>query len=110
MTHLTKTRWITLLMACLLWGCAGTGETRPNVIVIVIDTARADHFSAYGYQHTTIGGLPDHVKMSSVGAGFRYQMNRSMTLRGDYGYQLETAPTVLPQPKSRFHVGAVFSY
>ncbi len=32
---------------------APTAATKPNVILIVIDTARADHFSAYGYDRPT---------------------------------------------------------
>ncbi|HTV54412.1 MAG TPA: sulfatase, partial [Terriglobia bacterium] len=35
-------------------GNAGVGETRrPNIILIVLDTARADHLSCYGYTRRT---------------------------------------------------------
>jgi len=39
------------LCAGLLAGCAG-GE-RPNVVLVILDTTRADHFSAYGYPRAT---------------------------------------------------------
>ncbi len=63
-----------------------------------------------GYQHSQISGLPNSVGMAAVGLGARYQLGRSMSLRADYGYQLRDAPTVLPQPDSRFHIGLIFSY
>jgi len=35
-------------------GCRGTRETpRPNVVVVSIDTLRADHLGAYGYERPT---------------------------------------------------------
>ena len=38
---------------------------KPNVILIVIDTARADHFSAYGYDHPTTPNI-DALARDSV--------------------------------------------
>jgi arylsulfatase A-like enzyme len=41
---------LSISAALLLFGCR---ETRPNVVIVVLDTARADHFSAYGYSLPT---------------------------------------------------------
>jgi arylsulfatase A-like enzyme len=35
----------------------GDGPTRPNVVLIVLDTVRADHLSVYGYSRPTTPGL-----------------------------------------------------
>ena len=41
----------------LLWACGGDSAdrepTRPNVVLIVVDTLRADHLSCYGYERNT---------------------------------------------------------
>jgi arylsulfatase len=46
-----------LLGASLLFSAAcraeGAPDTRPNVLLIVIDTLRADHLGAYGFPHAT---------------------------------------------------------
>jgi len=39
----------------LLTGCAG--DERPNVVLVILDTTRADHFSAYGYPRATTPGF-----------------------------------------------------
>lgn len=36
---------------------AGGGAKRPNVLLIVLDTVRADHLSVYGYARSTTPGL-----------------------------------------------------
>lgn len=43
------------LMTLGLWarGCAVPAGPRPNIIVIVVDTLRADHLGCYGYQRAT---------------------------------------------------------
>ncbi len=44
--------WLALLLA--LAGCAREEPTRPpNVVIVVLDAARADHFGAYGYERDT---------------------------------------------------------
>lgn len=86
--------------------------SRPIECLIGDDELRFLGFFDFGdgYQHSTIIGLPNHVDMAAIGAGFRYQLRRHLTVRADYGYQLTDAPTVLPQPESRFHIGAIVSY
>jgi arylsulfatase A-like enzyme len=55
-----------------LIGCANedSADTKPNVILIVIDTARADHFSAYGYDRPTTPNIDalarDSVRFSNA--------------------------------------------
>jgi arylsulfatase A-like enzyme len=34
---------------CWLPAC-GSGPSRPNVILVIVDTLRADHLGAYGYR------------------------------------------------------------
>ncbi len=46
---------VSLLLTPLLVAC-GSGDgapARPNVLLISIDTLRADHLSAYGYERET---------------------------------------------------------
>ena len=42
------------VLACLialpLWSCADAERKRPDLIVITLDTTRADHLGAYGYE------------------------------------------------------------
>ena len=47
----------TTLAVCawLFTGC--TGDERPNVVLVILDTTRADHFSAYGYPRATTPGF-----------------------------------------------------
>lgn len=42
-----------LWAAALLLGCSPSPARPPNILLISIDTARADHFSAYGYERDT---------------------------------------------------------
>ncbi len=45
-----------LALAILLVGCSGEkkpADARPDVLLIIIDAARADHYSAYGYSQRT---------------------------------------------------------
>jgi len=41
--------------APLLWscGCGNGGDAKPDLVLVVIDTLRADHLSTYGYQRNT---------------------------------------------------------
>jgi arylsulfatase A-like enzyme len=60
----TNRLFVLLCMVCVLGGCADSPEEEavvevapavvpPNIILISIDTARADHFSVYGYERPT---------------------------------------------------------
>jgi glucan phosphoethanolaminetransferase (alkaline phosphatase superfamily) len=40
------------VLGAALAGCA-VEDTRPNLVVVTIDTLRADHCSAYGYARDT---------------------------------------------------------
>ncbi len=42
-----------LLGALLLLGCTGADPSPPNVLLVVVDTLRADHVGAYGYPRPT---------------------------------------------------------
>jgi arylsulfatase A-like enzyme len=42
-----------LTVALLLLGCTDRVADRPNVILVVVDTLRADHLGAYGYARDT---------------------------------------------------------
>lgn len=42
---------VLLALACAFFACSGA--ERPNVVLVVLDTTRADHFSAYGYPRAT---------------------------------------------------------
>ena len=84
--------------------------TRSMCCVSGDDELRALAFYDFGeaWQHTAISGLPSNVVLSSVGVGLRYKFKTSFELRADYGLQL-SSPVGLPQPDSRFHIGAVVS-
>jgi choline-sulfatase len=54
------------LALCGVWGCAPANPTRlPNVILIVIDTLRADHVGSYGYSRDTTPNL-DALSLDST--------------------------------------------
>lgn len=47
-------KWSAALACCALWSCDGQAELRrPDVIVVVIDTLRADHLPWHGYPKLT---------------------------------------------------------
>ena len=53
---------------CALAACSGGGDQRPNVILITLDTVRADHLSSYGY------GLETTPHMDALAAeGTRFE-------------------------------------
>lgn len=70
MSALTPSRlgfaFLSLAAALLAVGC-GTGPRR-NVVVIVVDTLRADHLGAYGYERDT---SPEIDRLASEGTLFR---------------------------------------
>ena len=57
-----------LALVGLATSCAEPPRERPNVILIVVDTLRADRISAYGYERPTSGFLPIHMP-KNTGAG-----------------------------------------
>ncbi len=48
-----------LFLALGSLACSNQGSNQPNVIVVLVDTLRADHMSLYGYQRTTTPFLDD---------------------------------------------------
>jgi len=59
----------TLLLAAALLSLAaacGRGERHPNVLLIVVDTLRADHLSAYGYERDTSPHLAAFAEQAAV--------------------------------------------
>ncbi len=63
MTKLEKTWWAALV-AALAVGCGEKGP--PNVVLVVIDTLRADHTSLHGYERDTTPGLREWAKGGTV--------------------------------------------
>jgi choline-sulfatase len=56
------------LFGAILWVCASANATeRPNIVLITVDTLRADHCSAYGYANETTPALQ---RLASAGARF----------------------------------------
>ncbi len=57
------------LIYCLVLGlgsaCGGT-EARPHVILIVVDTLRADHLSQYGYERDTSRALDEFTSQATL--------------------------------------------
>ncbi len=64
---------LSLVLFCLLLllgsGCAGDSgvEPPPNIVFVILDAARADHFSGYGYQRPT---TPEIDRIGEKGAVF----------------------------------------
>ena len=50
-----KKLFILIITAFILWGCSGSSASskKPNIIILSIDTLRADHLHCYGYPHNT---------------------------------------------------------
>jgi arylsulfatase A-like enzyme len=66
-------------------GCGRHVAPAPNVILIVLDTARADHFSCYGYERPTT----PNIDLFSGSAHF-------------YGHAYGSSPWTLPSHASMF--------
>ncbi len=64
-----------LLALAILFLIAGCGrEARPNIILILLDTTRADHLSCYGYERETTPGLDS---LAEAGTRFERVMSGS---------------------------------
>jgi hemolysin activation/secretion protein len=64
-------------------------------------------FYDYGYLQNTdvLEGEPGHLSLGSVGAGLRYQLDRHLSLRLDYGYQVNESGFDDGED-GRVHIGA----
>ncbi|MEQ1895592.1 MAG: sulfatase-like hydrolase/transferase, partial [Planctomycetota bacterium] len=76
---------LAVVLAALTLCACGHAPARPNLVLIVIDTARADHFSCYGYAPETT----PHVDALAA-RGVRFTEARSL------------APWTLPAHMSMF--------
>jgi hemolysin activation/secretion protein len=66
-----------------------------------------DHGS--GYNHTALPGEPSSTDLSAVGAGLRYTINSNLSVRADWGFQLDK--TGLDDDHGgRGDIGIVLSY
>jgi len=58
-----------ITLACALLAataCGGAGNSRPDVVLIVVDTLRADHLGLYGYPRPTSPRLDDLAARGAV--------------------------------------------
>ncbi len=60
-------RTLTAAVATLTWAFAASAQTRPNVVLITIDTIRADHLGCYGY-----AGVKTPVLDALAGEGVQF--------------------------------------
>lgn len=51
--HRRARKWLALAMAVLACGAPERPEGSPDVVIVVLDTTRVDHLSAYGYTRET---------------------------------------------------------
>ena len=108
--HLKRLAATTIVLFLLIQGGGWVGEkiktsqmgensTAPNVIVIVVDTLRADHLSSYGYERQT---SPFIDSLAAEGVRFENAISPSswtqpshasmLTGRYTYEHQAETQP------------------
>jgi len=107
---MSRTRLLALVIAAALlalgaWVLGTRSLSRPNVILVVVDTLRADHLGAWGYERPTTPEL-DRLAASGVRLS-RFFSNASWTrpamatmLTGQYGRTVgvyEEAYDVLPE-------------
>jgi arylsulfatase A-like enzyme len=62
-----------LAVALLLASCSNSGPERPNLIVILVDTLRADHLGVYGYARDTSRNVDAFARQSVRFASSRSQ-------------------------------------
>ena len=59
--------WGAVIMLLLAFGCRSEPAPRPNVLLVVLDTVRADHLSTYGYERET---SPNLTRLAAGGVRF----------------------------------------
>jgi arylsulfatase len=65
-------RALLLSLAALATGCGSPSTERPNVLLIVVDTLRADHLSCYGYGRET---SPSIDRLAAEGWRFEHAIS-----------------------------------
>lgn len=65
----------TVVVPVVLGGCGGAnpGE-RPNILLVTIDTLRADHLSSYGHERRTD---PNLARLAAVGVRFEHAVSQA---------------------------------
>lgn len=63
-----KKALIMIVLPLLLWGCGerSTNKKLPNIILLTIDTLRADHLHCYGYEYETSPHLDRFAAQSTL--------------------------------------------
>jgi arylsulfatase A-like enzyme len=56
-----------VIMLLLVLGCGSETAPRPNVLLVMLDTVRADHLSTYGYERET---SPNLTQLAAAGVRF----------------------------------------
>ncbi|MCZ6695458.1 MAG: sulfatase, partial [Acidobacteria bacterium] len=64
MMHARDRRWLPMILGLALTSCAGSSRP-PSVVLITIDTLRADHLGCYGYDRATSPRI-DHLAERGV--------------------------------------------
>jgi hemolysin activation/secretion protein len=96
--------------------CLGLGYRLGigDVFGISEDELTAHIFYDFGdaYLHTPLPIEDPSVDLQSIGLGVRYSLQRRLSLRVDYGWQLTDLGIVGPlrQPRHRVHIGLVVSH
>jgi len=62
-----RTRWLAAVAGIALGGCADTADTRPNIVVILVDDLRWDDFGAGGHPFVE---TPNIDRIANEGARF----------------------------------------
>ncbi len=57
----------------LVIGLAGCCVERPNVVIVIVDTMRADHMGAYGYHRDTTPGMDSLARAGTIWTNARGQ-------------------------------------
>ncbi len=92
-----QTRGMALLgLLIILWGSAGcdrqAGERRFNVVLVTLDTTRADRFSSYGYERQTTPGFDALARQgvlfeTAISSAAMTPVSHASILTGLYPYQ-----------------------
>lgn len=73
-TRLVPVPWLITAAALALLSCDGPAEPRhPNLVILLVDTLRADHLGAYGYERNTSPNVDAFARESVLFASSRSQ-------------------------------------